>query len=489
MRRSNLVSALVLAITIFSSCSKSDPAAINPENNQDSNAQDDVAAEPQNAPDEELESEDDKSPEVTKSPKTRREIINQLERAVYTVQVLSDSDDIISTGTGFMVAKNGVLATCAHVIHNASKIRIVSLTGGTYEAIGTLNVDDENDIALLSIRGNNLDYIETTESIQGARGDSVFVFGSPKGVEGILSEGIVSSFPEGANEFQFTAPVSPGSSGSPIVSDRGELLGIAKSVIIDSQNLNYASSSSLLTGLLDNQELVEFSTSQDISGDPDDDGGVSDTENILARLSDFTEKSLQNRRSFGQFTTDSQTPPNYDRTAFLGLSDRQILAAIGDEDIIYNGRTYSRARVTNFRNGFATVRHSTGMFRLPLSELNQMPDTWHNPLQEVHFRAHQATAEASDAARRELKRLVGEFRRTTRISMIRHLTEDDLQREEMEYHSNIFNAIFDIMERCDDPALLSDFVDIIKQPEISWMETFELVVERLEQWQREHGES
>jgi S1-C subfamily serine protease len=66
------------------------------------------------------------------------------------------------------------------------------------------------------------------------------VVGSPKGLTGSLSDGLVAAIRENGTILQITAPISPGSSGSPIMNSEGRVIGIARAMIRGGQNLNLA---------------------------------------------------------------------------------------------------------------------------------------------------------------------------------------------------------------------------------------------------------
>jgi hypothetical protein len=68
----------------------------------------------------------------------------------------------------------------------------------------------------------------------------VLVIGSPEGLQGTVSEGIISAFRENRSLIQITAPISPGSSGSPVMNESGEVIGVATMVTREGQNLGFA---------------------------------------------------------------------------------------------------------------------------------------------------------------------------------------------------------------------------------------------------------
>jgi hypothetical protein len=71
-------------------------------------------------------------------------------------------------------------------------------------------------------------------------GDPVIVAGNPRGLEGTFSSGIVSAIRDNPDLIQIDAPISPGSSGGPVVNSSGQFIGIATSFLQGGQNLNFA---------------------------------------------------------------------------------------------------------------------------------------------------------------------------------------------------------------------------------------------------------
>src|SRR6516225_1013196 len=83
-------------------------------------------------------------------------------------------------------------------------------------------------------------------------GDSVYAVGNPEGLEGTFSQGIVSGIRESGGDrlLQITAPISPGSSGGPVLNEKGEVIGVSVATFRDGQNLNFAVPSIYLKELL-----------------------------------------------------------------------------------------------------------------------------------------------------------------------------------------------------------------------------------------------
>jgi hypothetical protein len=121
-----------------------------------------------------------------------------------------------------------------------------------YNIIGLLAADPTRDLALLAVAGTDIPPLSIGDSGQVAVGDDVYVVGNPRGLEGTFSQGIVSSIRTVGtdNLLQITAPISPGSSGGPVLNGQGRVIGVAVATFRGGQNLNFAIPASYLTSLL-----------------------------------------------------------------------------------------------------------------------------------------------------------------------------------------------------------------------------------------------
>ena len=154
-------------------------------------------------------------------------------------------------GSGFFVS-TGIIATNAHVIEGASS-GTAKLIGDdrTMQILGTVAIDRHSDLALLKVNSPAPPLVLGL-SASPTVGDNVYVVGSPLGLEGTFSEGIVSGIRriEADSVLQMTAPISPGSSGGPVMDGSGAVIGIAVATFKNGQNLNLAVPVSYLSKLL-----------------------------------------------------------------------------------------------------------------------------------------------------------------------------------------------------------------------------------------------
>ena len=161
----------------------------------------------------------------------------------------------LGIGSGFFV-KSNLIATNYHVIEGAAK-GTAKLVGKytTYNIEGVTATDKTNDLALLKVIAYGIKPLSLGDSDAVRIGATVYVAGNPKGLEGTFSDGIISSRrdKDTKERLQMTAPISPGSSGGPVINRKGEVIGIsfAGHQALDAQNLNFAIPSKYLKALLE----------------------------------------------------------------------------------------------------------------------------------------------------------------------------------------------------------------------------------------------
>lgn len=164
-----------------------------------------------------------------------------------TVTIYTDN----GLGSGFFVARN-ILATNLHVIYGSTYAYcLVSGSEEQYEIEGFLALDPESDLILLSVKGISRPPIMLSES-KVSPGQKIYVVGSPRGLTDSFSDGIVSAvrYERNTELIQFTAPVSPGNSGGPVVDSQGKLVGVCVGQHSGGQNLNFAISKRNLQNLI-----------------------------------------------------------------------------------------------------------------------------------------------------------------------------------------------------------------------------------------------
>ena len=183
-----------------------------------------------------------------------RALAKQTRPAVYLLVLQDEDGKTIGAGTGFLVSSDGLLVTNQHVVAEAHTIIAKAENGGLFPITRIVVTDMRNDLAILEIKAKGLPFLSLAPDGSADAGTRIAVIGSPLGLEGTLTEGIVSArrrLPkENRDVLQISAPISQGSSGSPVLDSQGRVIGIASFLIQDGQSLNFASPSEKLRALL-----------------------------------------------------------------------------------------------------------------------------------------------------------------------------------------------------------------------------------------------
>ncbi len=171
-------------------------------------------------------------------------LVKSIQPAVATVIVYDVNRNVANLGTGFFIDKAGTLVTNHHVLLGKFNAEIRTADGSTYPIKTVIAENQATDLikVRVDIPPEKVHWLPV-----GAEpplvAQHVVVVGSPMGLEQSVSDGIVSSVREipGLGTFyQMSAPISPGSSGSPVVNLQGKVVGVASFQFLQGQNLNFA---------------------------------------------------------------------------------------------------------------------------------------------------------------------------------------------------------------------------------------------------------
>jgi len=152
-------------------------------------------------------------------------------------------------GSGVVLRPDGIILTAYHVIKGARQVQIRLANGEVFDTAELVAFDARADLAVLRIPAGGLAAITPAPADTGKRGAAVYVVSHPAGLEVTASAGILSGVRladnvpgagAGYHLLQFTAPISPGSSGGALVDSEGRALGIVVGSFEAGQNLNFA---------------------------------------------------------------------------------------------------------------------------------------------------------------------------------------------------------------------------------------------------------
>jgi len=190
-------------------------------------------------------------------------LVKKIQPAVVTVVAYDANREVSNLGSGFFIDKKGYLITNYHVLKGSYAADVKTYDGKEYpiELVVAENIPSDLIKVWVKIPESSIHWLPVTET-EPSIADRVLVVGSPLGLEQTVSEGIVSAvreLPVVGKVFQLSAPISPGSSGSPVINMRGKVVGVASFQAVRGQNLNFAVSSK---GILD---LKQSETSKTLS--------------------------------------------------------------------------------------------------------------------------------------------------------------------------------------------------------------------------------
>lgn len=171
------------------------------------------------------------------------ELVKRIKPSSVAIETFDSKGNTLSRGSGFFIAADRVI-TNRHVIEKSSRVEVHLIDGKKFTVRGVLAVDGEGDLAMLQVEvplalAIPLPIVRSVPQ----EGESIVVVGNPFGLEGSVSNGIVSAVREISGYgkiIQITAPISPGSSGSPVVNMYGQVIGVATLQAAEGQSLNFA---------------------------------------------------------------------------------------------------------------------------------------------------------------------------------------------------------------------------------------------------------
>lgn len=171
------------------------------------------------------------------------QIFKKCSDAVFYLERYDSEGVLLGIGSGFFITRDGLAVTNYHVIGGASSAVITTADGVKYDVKGICGYNRTSDIAILQINGSGFDYLGIDESNTPAVGTEIYAIGSPYGLLNTLSSGIISNSCQqinGSDFIQYTAPISMGSGGGPILNTAGQVVGVSCLTASSGQTLNFA---------------------------------------------------------------------------------------------------------------------------------------------------------------------------------------------------------------------------------------------------------
>lgn len=182
---------------------------------------------------------------------TTSQIVKKYSPSVVTIIALDKNDYPLSLGSGFFINTEGDITTNHHVLEGSAKAIIKTVGGEKGEILEIINDDPKLDLLVAKTSLKNTNPLPLGDSDTITVGEEIIAIGNPAGLEGTVSNGIVSGIRkiDGFKLIQITAPISPGSSGGPVFNATGQVIGIATAYLDVGQNLNFAMPANYLKSL------------------------------------------------------------------------------------------------------------------------------------------------------------------------------------------------------------------------------------------------
>jgi S1-C subfamily serine protease len=167
------------------------------------------------------------------------------------VVYISDTDrrePLHGAGSGFILSKNGLIVTNAHVVDGQKTVQ-VSLYDGRQVEGTVIGLEHTSDLAVVKIDADNLPSLPLADSNAVRPGELVLAVGHPKRFGWSVSLGILSgkgramdTYPESPRWLQTDTAINPGNSGGPLVNMRGEVIGLNSRKIAgsDTDNMGFS---------------------------------------------------------------------------------------------------------------------------------------------------------------------------------------------------------------------------------------------------------
>ncbi|HNW12984.1 MAG TPA: trypsin-like peptidase domain-containing protein, partial [Candidatus Rifleibacterium sp.] len=190
--------------------------------------------------------------------------------ATVQIEIFDKAGSKRGSGSGFIVDPTGIIVTNNHVLNNAASVLIRLANGDTYKDLMVRDFDEVKDLAIIKISGFDLPTVKLGNSSSLKGGEKILTCGFSLGeYANTVSDGLISGVRQnekGYRYLQISAPISPGNSGGPVISETGEVIGVSTATNLEGQNLNFAVPINYVLGMLENDKKMTLTQYSSVCG-------------------------------------------------------------------------------------------------------------------------------------------------------------------------------------------------------------------------------
>jgi len=186
------------------------------------------------------------------------QVVDRVSPAVVSILVGKGDGQVAGVASGVIARSDGVILTANHVVKGMREVQVRLKSGEIYDQVELIAYDERRDVAALRIPATGLAVLPIGNSAGASSGATVFVVSNAVGLPWTASSGILSATRmaddvpgagSGYRILQFSAPLSPGSSGGVLVDAEARILGIVVGSLSVGQNVNFAVPIDTIAGL------------------------------------------------------------------------------------------------------------------------------------------------------------------------------------------------------------------------------------------------
>jgi S1-C subfamily serine protease len=186
------------------------------------------------------------------------QVVERVSPSAVSILVGKGDGQVAGVASGVIIRSDGVILTANHVVKGMREVQVRLKSGEIYDQVELIASDERRDVAALRIPATGLPVLPIGNSANAASGATVFVVSNAVGLPWTASSGILSATRmaddvpgagSGYRILQFTAPLSPGSSGGVLVDAEARILGIVVGSLSVGQNVNFAVPIDTIAGL------------------------------------------------------------------------------------------------------------------------------------------------------------------------------------------------------------------------------------------------